>query len=657
MAMAFEPMAASAHHFDDLPVAVAVVDDDGLLLEVNQTLAGLLGQDACALQGQQVGLLMSRASTLLYHSYIFPLLKMSGQVDEVSIQLRDSQGQRIDALLGARREVVQGKGVVRCVFMRLKERGRLEYQLLTAKRAADEAPGLLFQLRRARHELARFTYVTDAVRRLFKVAPAQALDDADVIWRQVHPDDAPCVRDTLDASAQNLSPWRCECRAMVDQRLMWLELHATPHQEPDGAVVWNGYMADITERKGMELGLREKASAERANQAKSEFMARMSHELRTPLNGILGFAQLLQMQDADNLRADQRNKLGYIEAAGHSLLRLINEVLEIARIEAGHMSVQMADQALDEVIRSSLLMAEPLAAKRHVSLNWVGERGWMVQADRHRLGQVLLNLLSNAIKYGPEQGQVEVQVEQGPGETIELRVQDQGPGLSPAQQAQLFQPFNRLGAEHSQVEGVGLGLVITRGLIELMGGQLQVRSLPGQGACFVVSLMRSGPLVPAVPCADGADGAPEPPHGEGGQGASGVPARCRVLYVEDNPINALLMQSLFEDATEFELQVLDTGSKALAALAHGDWPAALLLDMHLADMDGATLLHQMRRLPGWAAQPVVAVSADAMPDEIRRALDAGFDDYWTKPLDVTRVLPALRRLLSAQGRSGGTMSV
>jgi len=649
-------MAASAHHFDHLPVAVAVVDDDGLLLEVNRALASLRGQTADELQGQQVGVLMSRASALLYHSYIFPLLKMSGQVDEVSIQLRDTEGRRIDALMSARREVVpDGRGVVRCVFMRLKERGRLEYQLLTAKRAADEAPGLLFQLRREPREAPRFTYVTDAIRRLFNVAPSQALEDADVVWRQIHPDDAQRVQCTLDASALDLSPWRCECRAVVDQQAMWLELHATPHQEPDGSVVWNGYIADITERKDMELGLREKASAERANQAKSEFMAHMSHELRTPLNGILGFAQLLQMQDAGNLRADQRTKLGYIEAAGQSLLRLINEVLEISRIEAGHMSVQMADLPLDEVIESSLLLAEPLAAKRRVNLNWVGARGAVVQADRHRLGQVLLNLLTNAIKYGPESGRVDVQVELLAGDVIELRVQDQGPGLSLAQQAQLFQPFNRLGAEHSQVEGVGLGLVITQGLVELMGGQLRVRSEPGEGACFVVSLQRASAPAPGLGGGDTqvADLVPA-------EASPGVPpeqARQRVLYVEDNPINALLMSTLFEGSRQFELLVLDTGGKALAALRSGPWPDALLFDMHLADMDGVTLLHAVRQLPGWAMQPVVAVSADAMPEEIRRALGAGFDDYWTKPLDVTRVEPALRRLLSAQVRSDGTMSV
>lgn len=646
-------MPASAHHFDDLPVAVAVVNDDGLLLDVNQTLAGLRGQAAAQLRGQQLGVLLSRASSLLYHSYIFPLLKMSGQVDEVSIQLQDDKGQRIDALLSARREVAHDMGVVRCVFMRLKERGRLEYQLLTAKRAADEAPGLLFQLRRMRGEPARFTYVTDALRRLFKVAPAQALEDADVVWRLIHPDDAPQLRETLDASARDLSPWRCECRAVIDQWPIWLELHATPSQEPDGAVVWNGYIADITERKDMELGLREKASAERANQAKSEFMAHMSHELRTPLNGILGFAQLLQLQDAGNLRADQRSKLGYIEAAGHSLLRLINEVLEISRIEAGHMAVEMAPLPLDEVIQSALLMAEPLAARRAVSLSWVGGRGAMVQADRHRLGQVLLNLLSNAIKYGPERGRVEVQVVQGAGEAVELRVQDQGPGLSPAQQAQLFQPFNRLGAEHGQVEGVGLGLVITRGLIELMGGQLQVRSRPGEGACFVVRLMPA-----TAPAPDNGDpGLPLSPDHQEAQAAAGSGVRQRVLYVEDNPINALLMQSLFEGSTAFELQVLDSGAKALAALRDGAWPDALLLDMHLTDTDGVSLLQAIRRLPTWAQQPVVAVSADAMPDEIRRALDAGFDDYWTKPLDVTRIQPALHRLLSARGASGGTMSV
>lgn len=637
--------------FDHLPLAVAVVDDDGIVQDVNTCLAELLGREADALRGQAIGQVLTRAAALLYHSYIFPLLKVAGQVQEVSIQLQGPHGQRIDALLNARRDLLDGQGVVHAVFMRLQERGRLEYQLLTAKRAADEAPGLLFQLRRDAQGQETFTYVTDAVRRLFELAPSQVLAQADVLWRVVHPDDAATLMRALAASAQTQQPWRCEYRVRLAQGEAWREVHATPHREPDGAVVWNGYMADITDRHRMEASVQDKLAAERANQAKSAFLSRMSHELRTPLNGILGFTQLLQMQDAGNLRVDQRSKLGYIDTAGHSLLRLINEVLEISRIESGHMQVHIQGVRLDEVIRDSVMLIKPLAGQRGARIVCGGDQGLAVRADAHRLGQVLLNLLSNAVKYGPERGQITIMVQGLADDRVELSVQDQGAGLNEAQQAQLFQPFNRLGAEQSQIDGVGLGLVITRGLVELMGGQLTVRSQVGQGTCFVVNL-----------AAMSSQAGKEPDQGVD---AGEIPATDRVmaqpvkqvLYVEDNPINALLMSSVFESLTGFALQLVDRGDKVLAAVAEGPWPDVLLLDMHLPDTDGISLLHALRQQPGWRGQPVVAVSADAMPEDVRRALEAGFDDYWTKPLDITRIEPALHGLLAVAAHSGGTMSV
>ncbi|HEX5357772.1 MAG TPA: ATP-binding protein [Aquabacterium sp.] len=636
-----------ASSIDDLPVAVAVVNDDGVLLEANLALARTLVRDQGSLKGQAIGLMLTRAAALLYHSYIFPILKVSGEVQEVAIQLQDSRGKRVDALLSANRQERDGQGVVRCVFMRLQERGRLEYQLLTAKRAADEAPGLLFQLCRAVDGHTWFSYVTDAVRRVFQVAPSQVLEDARAVWQRIHPDDVAQINQTLDHSALTLQPWRCEFRVCGGESVSWCDVHATPHKEVDGTVVWNGFMADTTERRIMEAGLREKAAAERANQAKSAFMASMSHELRTPLNGILGFSKLLQMQDAGNLRADQRGKLMHIETAGQNLLRLINELLEVSRIESGAIKLHMAPLGLADILAQAVSLAEPLAMPRAAHLRCMGEMSLVVQADRHRLGQVLLNLLSNAIKYGPAGGLVTVQASVAADDdgAVEIAVQDQGPGLTQAQQAQLFQAFNRLGAEHGPVEGVGLGLVITRGLVELMGGHLLVRSEPGQGAAFVVRLRR-GEVQEDVGLGASAASALTQSQVPGHTQAP-LAARQRVLYVEDNPINALLMQSVFEDSPDFELQVVDTGDKALAAVKQGPWPSAFLLDMHLADMDGLTLLQRLRMQPGFAGRPIVAVSADAMPDDIHRALHAGFADYWTKPIDITQVQPTLKRLLSA----------
>ncbi|MGE5450218.1 MAG: ATP-binding protein [Acidobacteriota bacterium] len=648
------PIAVPTDDFDDLPCAVAVINDDGIVLEVNATLCQWLKQEQSALVGSPVNALFPHASSLLYHTYVVPQLKLAGQVEEVALHLAPRTGGRLDALLNARRApgkdgVGDEGGLIRCVFMRVQERKRLESQLLTAKRAADEAPGLLFQLRRSPQGEMAFSYATDAMRTLFGVSSAQAVQSAQWVWQRIHPEDAADVRRALQESAERLQPWRGEFRVCLSPGEGWREVHATPRREPDGGVLWNGYMADVTERKRMEADLRDKAAAERANQAKNAFLSRVSHELRTPLNGILGFTRLLQMQEASNLRPDQVSKLGFIEMAGNSLLRLINEVLEISRIEAGHMHLVMGATHLDDVIEQALQMTTPQAEARRVTLVREGAAGGLVLADAHRLNQVLLNLLSNAVKYGPQGGVVRLSVARR-ADGIEVAVTDQGPGLSAEQQAQLFQPFNRLGAERTKTEGVGLGLVISRGLVELMGGALTVQSEAGEGCRFVVRLQpvrieeEGGPA--------GMSTTPETDASEVGEPA--LSQAWRVLYVEDNNINAVLMQAVFEGCSDFELRVAERADQALEVARQ--WaPHVYLLDMHLPDSDGIALLNQVRQLPSGRARLCIAVSADAMPEDIERALAAGFADYWTKPLDVTRVLPSLRRILGTQPAIAGTM--
>lgn len=476
-----------AHHFDDLPCAVAVVSDGGRLMDVNLRLTDMVGRPREALLGQPVNRLFSQAGALLYHTYVAPQVALHGRVDEVSVSLSHAHGGLVDVLFGAQREVVAGAGWVRCVFLPLQARKQLEQQLLTAKRVADAVPGVLFQFEQDRLGRLALTYTTDAIQDLFEVSPTQAFCSVRSVWRRLHRADARLVWDAWRASAGAVKPWSCEFRVRLSAGEGWREVHASPRREPDGRVIWSGCVTDVTERKRMEGALRDKAAAEQANQAKSAFLSRLSHELRTPLNGILGFSQLLREHDASNLREDQLKKLNFIEVAGSNLLKQINEVLDISRIEAGQIQMVMASVPLDTVIAEAVQLIEPMAAQRGATLVWPPGANVIVRADVQRLGQVLLNLLSNAVKYGGA-GIIKIEVVRT-SRGVDLSVQDQGPGLSAAQQAQLFQPFNRLGAERGAVEGVGLGLVITRSLVELMGGQLCLESEPGRGCRFTVELL------------------------------------------------------------------------------------------------------------------------------------------------------------------------
>lgn len=394
-------------------------------------------------------------------------------------------------------------------------------------------------------------------------------------------------------------------------------------------------LGHVFERKRAEAELHEaKQAAEHANRAKSEFLSRMSHELRTPLNAILGFAQLLEM-GAPTPR--QRQHLEQILKGGRHLLGLINEVLDLAKIEAGHVPL------LPEPVRVSDLFAEvvdlirPLAERRGIRLRTpaAGERDVYVLADKQRIKQVLLNLVSNAVKYNHDQGGVTLTLEELPGGRVRLLVRDTGPGLSPEQQARLFNPFERLGADATGVEGTGLGLVLSRRLTEAMGGTLGVTSALGHGATFFVELaaVRGQRDVPAE-CAATVEPAP-------------VDAGTRtwtVLYIEDNLANLALLEGVVAYRPGVRLLSAMQGGMG-RDLARQHRPDLILLDVHLPDMEGDEVLRQLRADPASRGIPVVALSADATPHQIERVRAAGAADYLTKPLDVTRFLAVLDRFL------------
>jgi len=393
---------------------------------------------------------------------------------------------------------------------------------------------------------------------------------------------------------------------------------------------------DITTAKqAQELLHRAKEEAERANRAKSEFLSRMSHELRTPLNSILGFAQLLEMA---SLRADDLSSVEHILKGGDHLLKLINEILDVARIEAGRLSLSLESVYLPEVIRETLDLARPLAQQRNITISSIFEDGaYYVRADCQRLSQVLLNLLANGVKYNVEGGRIEVSIEPMENGTIRAAVADTGPGIPEEAHEKLFRPFERLAGESLAVEGTGLGLALSKGLVEAMGGTIGVESPAGGGSKFWFELAAAESTAGLMPEAD------DPVLYD--SSAAATQSRT-VLYIEDNPFNMTLMKRIAEMRSGVQLVEASQGSLGLD-LASAHQPDLILLDLHLPDISGLEVLERLQQNPATAAIPVVIISADATPEQMRKVLAAGAQSYVTKPLDVASMLRLLDGVLES----------
>ena len=423
--------------------------------------------------------------------------------------------------------------------------------------------------------------------------------------------------------------------------------NATPFYDRDRTL--RGVIAvarDVTERKRLDLALLDtnlelqgaKVTAERANQAKSEFLSRMSHELRSPLNAILGFAQLVD-SGSPSPTAAQKDSIDQILQAGWYLLELINEILDLALIESGKLSMSFEPMALAEVLGDCQAMIEPQARKSDIAVAFrEPDAALYVQADRTRVKQLFVNLLSNAIKYNRVGGTVEVRCRPVPGDRIRVSFQDQGEGLSPDKLAQLFQPFNRLGQEAGIEEGTGIGLVVCKHLVELMGGAIGVESTVGVGSVFWVDLMASSGLdvladVAALPTTGVADV------------ALGTPQRT-VLCVEDNPANLMLVARLLARRPDLQLISAKDGRRGIE-MAHAAMPEIILMDINLPGISGLTALKILAGDPATAHIPVVALSANAMPHDIEKGLQAGFFRYLTKPIKINEFMATLDLALAA----------
>jgi PAS domain S-box-containing protein len=391
---------------------------------------------------------------------------------------------------------------------------------------------------------------------------------------------------------------------------------------------------DITERKAAEESLLSaRREAERANQAKSGFLSRMSHELRTPLNAILGFAQLLEM---DELDASQRDGVEHILKAGRHLLQLVNEVLDISRIESDKLPLSVEPVPLERTITEVVELITPLASERNITLSIDVDSRTHILADAQRFKQVMLNLLSNAVKYNRTGGSVSVWSERANDTQVRVSVRDTGPGIPQDKRRDLFTPFHRLGVEDADIEGTGLGLALSKRLVEALGGTLGLETAEGQGSTFWVRFS-----VTDSPRATSED-VLAPEHASEEEAHAGR----TVLYIEDNLSNLQLVERMLEHRPKVRLLTAMQARLGLD-LARRHSPDLVFLDLHLPDMNGEEALRQLRAEPELRGTEVVIVSADATESRIKRLLEAGADDYLTKPLDVTKFFEVLDHALSS----------
>ncbi len=620
--------------FTQSPLPMCLCDADSReLIDINDSMLGLLGysrEEFFALPSEQIERLFSMYSAGDM-SEVWLELQEKGSITRL-VNYRVHQGQ--EALLKITSTLVEdppGHRVVWCQAERqsstLSERFSHWFE--------DLETNVFFY----RHTVTdgRLMDLSDSFEKVFGIPREEAIGQSWATIVQWNPQ-------TMAIAAEKLAALRPGMSDQMDmefihpngeQRTIKVVSHMFVDEQ--GRVCIDGSAEDITVRKEMENDLREaRAEAERANRAKSAFLAQVSHELRTPLNAIMSFSQLLQVE---NLAPGHSALLQDIRYSSDHLMQLISDLLDMQQIELGKVQLEIKPVDVAQLIDGALRMVETATEKNGVQIEDFASEGLWVQGDSRRIQQVLINLLSNAVKYNRENGRVHVVAEQVQGEMLRISVSDTGMGISEANQARLFEPFERLGADKTTVEGLGLGLAITKQIIGLMNGRLGVVSKEGEGSTFWFEL----PTAEAV--------SDESAVGGSGPSVSAIDlSDARVVYIEDNQINAKIVEHILQRYFAIQAQVALSAGEGLE-LIRRERPSLVVVDIDLPDMSGYDVLAHIADEPTLKGVPIIALTGHFAASDRERGLRAGFSEYLEKPLDIEKFVGAVSRALIGGGEA------
>jgi PAS domain S-box-containing protein len=615
---------------DAAPDAMVCVDERGTIIFVNGQVEEIFGYQPTELIGQSIEVLVPDGNRTGHADnrarYVRnPIPRRMGDGRQLYGLRKNGETFPCDISLAA---IASPSGIITIAAARdVSERHEAEAALQESEQRFNRmmsSTDVGFFLR----DPTQMLYMNPSFLRIFGAdsdLPGASVPD---VMAMIHPDDREQAADVTSRADRGEST-QAELRIVrPDGEVRWIRATNDPVHDASGrAVQVAGTIEDVTKRKITEAALRSaQRDAERANMAKSEFLSRMSHELRTPLNAVLGFAQLLEL---DQLSESQATAVGHILRGGRHLLEMINDVLDISRIETDQLEITTEPVLVSEVLADTIELMQPLSNQAGVQVLFDAsdpDAARFVLADKRRLRQVLLNLLSNAIKYNQRGGQVDVRCDLAGEDQVRLRVTDTGKGIRLEDQHRLFTPFDRLGEQSSDVDGTGIGLALTQRLVAIMGGHLDVESEVGVGSSFSVVL----PQAPSRKAKPGDMAAREVATLSG----------SILLYIEDNLPNVQLVQSIVRRRPRWTMVHAGQGGHGLE-LIHNQHPTLILLDLNLPDMNGIDIVHALKSSPDTAAIPLVIVSADASPQQIRRLHDAGAIRYLTKPLGVVEILGLL----------------